>query len=318
MTSDKKIKIAVISEDQNFQDYATLMLIGENYEVLPYFQQNEALRNLTQDAPDLIISDFQSTQANGLDICKKIKSLSSLSHTPLIFVLEGPSQLDKAKLIYAGADDYTQKSLLEEELLLRVKLNLFRSARAQDINPVSLMPGETALIKQLQRRIDAKSPCAVCGADLYKFREFNQRYGFKKGDEVIRYAATLLSESLRYAGGPADFLAHAGSDNFFFISSPLDAQAVVDKAINDFDKGIGGFYDEPDRKKGFIVVKSRKGDIAQVPLMRLHIGVVTNEHYPFTNPAQILQVANELKDFAQKSFEKSMYVKERRKDCHFS
>lgn len=318
MTSDKKIKIVVISEDQNFQDYATLMLIGENYEVRPYSRQNEALNNLTQDAPDLIISDFQSTQANGLDICKKIKSFSSLSHAPLIFVLEDASQLDKAKLIYAGADDYTQKSLLEEELLLRVKLNLFRSAKAQDINPVSLLPGQTALIKQLQKRIDTKSPYAVCGADLYKFREFNQRYGFKKGDELIRYAATLLGESLRYAGGPADFLAHAGGDNFFFISSPLDAQAVVDKAINDFDKGIGGFYDEPDRKKGFIVVKSRKGDIAQVPLMRLHIGIATNEHYSFSNPAQILQVANELKDFAQKSFEKSMYVKERRKDYPFS
>lgn len=318
MTEDKKIKILVITDDQNFQDYAMSMLIGENYEVRHYSRQGEALSGLTREAPDLIISDFQAADIDALDICKKARSLPSFSRIPLIIIVEGATQLDKARLIYAGADDYMQKSLMEEELLLRVKLNLFRAARLQDVNPVSRLPGEAALLKELQKRIAAKSPSAVCRVDLYKFKEFNQRYGFKKGDEVIQYTAMLLRESLQYAGGPADFLAHAGGDNFFFIGSPLDTPVVVDRIINDFDKGIGLFYDEGDRKKGFILIKNRKGDILQVPLMRLHLGIATNENYLFTNPAQILQVANELKDFAQKTFEKSMYVKERRKGCPFA
>lgn len=319
MMEDKKIKIFVVSEDQNFQDYAALMLMGENYEVKLYSRQREAMDELAKDAPGLIIADFQSANINGVDICKHIRSLSSFSHIPLIFILEDSAQtLERARLIYSGADDYMQKSLAEEELVLRVKLNLFRASRTQDINPVSHLPGEVALLRELQKRIDAKSLFAVAGADLYKFKEFNQRYGFKKGDEAIRYAASLIQRALQYAGNPTDFLAHSGSDNFFFVSSPFDAQAIADKVIKDFDEGIGLLYEEADRKKGFALIKNRKGDIIQVPIMRVYIGLVTNEHYPFTNPAQILQIANELKDFAQKTFEKSMYVKERRKDYPFS
>ena len=313
MIEDKKPKIFVITEDQNLQDYATLILMGENYEVKIYSRQNEALNELTKDAPDLIISDFQTAGINGMDICNKVRHLAPFSRPSLIFILEDVTQLEKAKLIYAGADDYIQKSLAEEELLLRVKLNLFRASQIQDINPLSRLPGEVTLLKELQKRIDAKSCFAAACVDLYKFKEFNQRYGFKKGDEVIQYAASVLLGSLRYAGGGTDFLAHSGSDNFFFISSPFDAQAIVDRVINDFDKGIGLFYDETNRKKGFILIKNRKGDILQVPLVRMYIGLVTNEQYPLTNPSQILQIANELKDFAQKTSEKSMYVKERRK-----
>jgi hypothetical protein len=53
-----------------------------------------------------------------------------------------------------------------------------------------------------------------------------------------------------------------------------------------------------------------------VPLLRIHIGAVTNEFYPFISSAQVLQIAVELKNYAKK-FERSMYVKERRKTYPF-
>jgi PleD family two-component response regulator len=318
MNADKKIKIFVITADQNIQNYITAMLIGEDYEARIYSRASDALNDLIQDTPDLIISDAQFPDSNSVDICKKIKNLATFSHIPLIYILEDSGQLNKAKLIYAGADDYIQKSLLEEELLLRVKLSLLRAFRQQELNPVTGLPGGAALLKELQKRIEAKSPIAVGCVDLYKFRQFNQRYGFKKGDEVIAHTASLILQSLRYAAGPTNFLTHVGGDNFFFISSPLEADSVMNSLIKDFDAGIGSFYDEADRKKGYILLKNRKGDIVQVPLMRVYIGLVTNEHYPFTNPGQIIQIANELKDFAQKTFEKSMFVKERRREYPFS
>ena len=50
------------------------------------------------------------------------------------------------------------------------------------------------------------------------------------------------------------------------------------------------------------LAKSRKGEILKIPLLRVHIGIVTNEYYPFINPAQVIQIAVELNDFAQKNF----------------
>ena len=318
MTEDKKTKILVIVEDQHLQDYLAAMLIGENYEVKIFSRADAALNDLEKDIPDLIISDFQSAHINGIEICKAVRKSFLFSLIPLIFLLEDSSHLEKAKLIYAGGDDCIQKSSLEEELLLRVKLNLFRISRQQDVNPVTRLPGQASLLKQLQKSIDAKAQAAVCHLDLYKFREFNQRYGFKKGDEVIRYTASLITASLRYYGGPADFLAHPSSDNFFFITSPSALEEIVHKIIIDFDAGIPLFYEAQDIKRGLILIKDRKGDILKIPILRVYIGIATNEHFPFVEPAQIIQIASELKDFAQQSFEKSMFAKERRKGWPFS
>lgn len=315
---DKKIKISVIVQDRDLQDYLAAMLIGENYEVKTHSRQDTALNELEKNIPDLIISHFHSPDINGVEICKALRKTFLFSHIPLIFLLEDASQLEKAKLIYAGGDDYIQKSSLEEELLLRVKLNLFRISRQQDINPITGLPGQASLLKELRQKIDSKAQAAVCRLDLYKFREFNQCYGFKRGDELIKYTGALIAESLRYYGSPDDFLAHPASDNFFFITSPLGVEDIVDKIIIDFDKGVLPFYNDEDKKRGFTIIKNREGGILKIPIVRVYIGIATNEHFPFIEPIQIIQIASELKDFAQKSFEKSMFAKERRKEWPFS
>ena len=61
-------------------------------------------------------------------------------HIPLIFILEETGPLTVGKVIYSGADDYVQKSTIEEEFLLRVKLSLHRVMRQQDVNPITHLP----------------------------------------------------------------------------------------------------------------------------------------------------------------------------------
>lgn len=317
---ERNPKIYIISNDQYVQDYMVLMLVGENYEVKLYLKQNEALAEIEKATPDLIISEFNSLDINGLEVCKAIRRIPQFSHIPLLFMLEntGPEQLNKAKLVYAGADDYIQKSLLEEELLLRVKLNLYRASRQQDVHPLSRLPGQVSLIKELQKRIGAKKQMAVCCADLCQFKQYNQRYGFKKGDEVIKYTSTLMLKILRDSGSSVDFLSHPDGGRFFFITEPSTAEEIAGRIIKEFDAGILSFYDAEDRNNGGISLKNRKGEVQKFPLLQMHVGIATNEHFPFIDPTQVVQIATELKDFAQKSFEKSMYVKERRREWPFS
>ena len=317
---ERKIKIYIISEDSYIQDYAVLMLVGENYDVKFYNKQSDALAVLEKDSPDLIISDFKSENINGLELCKVVRKIPLLSHLPLIFLLEpgGPEQLNKAKLVYAGADDYIQKSVLEEELILRVKLNLYRLSRQQDMNPLSRLPGQASLMKELKRHIEAKNKIAVCRVDLFQFKQYTHRYGFRKGDEAIKYTGALILKVLRELGSSSDFLAHPDGDNFFFITVAEAADVIAERIIAEFESGIGAFYDDNDRTQGAITFKDRKGEVQKFPLLRIHLGVVTNEHYPFIDPTQVIQIATELKDFAQSNFEKSMFIKERRKEWPFS
>lgn len=313
MEALKKAKISIIVEDRNLQDYIVLILMGEDYDVKAYTTQSDALSNLEKDFPDVIVSIFHSSNINGLDICKVLRKNFLFRYTPIIFILEDTDSLNKAKLIYAGGDDYLQRSMLEEELLLKIKLSLSRVAREKDINPLTMLPGQSNLLKELQKRIDEKALFAICCADLYKLRFYNQRYGFKKGDEVIRYVSSSILKILREFGSPSDFLAHPQNDDFFFLTPHDSAEAVADKITKTFDLNISSFYDMEDRKRGHLLIKNRKGEILKIPFLRVYVGIVTNENYQFFNPTQVIQIVTELVEFAQKSSEKSAYAKERRK-----
>ena len=316
MMKDKKVKIAVIVEEQSLQDYIVLLLVGEDYEVKGYSSQDEAISALGGDIPELIIIDFQTPRINGMDVCKALRKNYFFNNVPLIFLMPeaDTAQLNKGKAIYAGCDDYIQNSKLEEELLLRVRLNLHRILRQQDVNPITRLPGQASLLKELQKRIENKTATAVCYLDLFNFRDFNRRYGFKRGDAVLGWTASLIAKHLSDFGGPTDFLAHPRSDDFVFAAQPESAETIVQNIIREFDESAPSFYDSEDRSRGHLLLKNRKGEIEKIPLLRVHIGVVTNENYQFVNTSQILEVAGELKDFAQKSFDKSMYAKERRKE----
>lgn len=313
MVEIKKAKIALIVEDHNLQDYLVLILIGEDYDVKAYSTQSDALIGLEKDPPDIIISSFNSPNINGLDICKILRKNFLFRYTPIIFIFEDTDSLNKAKIIYAGADDYVQRASLEEDLLLKIKLSLSRVGREKDINPLTMLPGQSNLIKELQKRIDAKSLFAIGCADLYKLRYYNQRYGFKKGDEVIQYASNLILKTLKEFGSPSDFLAHPQNDDFFFLTQHDSAESVADKITKTFDLNVLSLYDMEDRKRGHLLIKNRKGEILKIPFLRIYIGVVTNENYQFLNPTQVMQIVTELMEFAQKSSEKSAYAKERRK-----
>lgn len=313
MADNKKIKISVIVEDHALQDYIVLILIGEDYEAKAYSTQNEALANLEKDLPDVIVSAFHSPNINGLDICKVLRKNFLFRYTPIIFILEDADSLNKAKLIYAGANDYLQRSMIEEELLLKIKLNLSRAGREKDVNPLTMFPGQTNMLKEIQKRIDEKAIFAVSCADLYKFRYYNQRYGFKKGDEVLKYASSLILKVMKEFGSPSDFLAHPQNDDFYFLTQHDSAEAIAEKISKTFDLNVSSFYDMEDRKRGHLLIKNRKGEILKIPFLRIYIGIVTNESYQFVNPTQVVQIVTELMEFAQKSSEKSAYAKERRK-----
>ncbi len=309
-------RILVIVEDLKLQDLIALILIGEGYEVKTYFSDKDALKDLSENTADLIIIDFLSPKIDGLNFCKSVRENILVRYIPIIVLIPKENPLSKMKAIYGGADDYIEKPFTSEELLARVKAALWRVNRYQDINPLTKLPGISTAIKELKKRIESKELFGVGLADLYNFKKFNDRYGFKRGDEVLKYTGLLMQRALTELGSPQDFLAHFGGDDFLFISSVDAIEDICKKIIKDFEEIIPSFYDEEDRERGYILVKNRKGEILQVPFLKIYIGVVTNENYEFTSSGQIFQIATELRDYAKK-FEKSMYIKERRRTYPF-
>ncbi len=305
--------ILILSQDSQIQEFLSGLLQGEGYNLFTSADQTQALEFLNSGSFNLVLSDFESENIKGIELCKSIRGNFRLHHLNIILLMDTKDPLNKIKGIYAGADDYIEKPIEAGELLARVKASLVRLTRDLDANPLTKLPGNVTLLKELEERMKTQLPLTVGYVDLNKFKEFNDRYGFEMGDKVIHNTAAIIMNALAKYGNSTDFLGHIGGDDFIFITTPNCTEEVCKKILEDFNRDIVSFYDEKDRKQGYFIAKNRAGELCKIPIMSISIGVATNEQRKFTHIAEIIQIATELKQYA-KTFGKSIYVKDRRKD----
>ena len=263
--------ILIVVGEVETQDFLSALLIGEGYKIKTCATQEDALEILTKESFSLIISDYQSTYINGIEICKAVRSNFNLHYITIILLMNNNDPMEKIKVIYAGADDYIDKPFQPSELLARVKASLVRMARDLDANPLTKLPGNVSILKDFEARIKSQEHFAVGYLDLNKFKEFNDRYGFELGDRVICHIASIIIKALEKFGSSSDFLGHIGGDDFIFIVPPDSVDQICTQIIESFDKSIGNFYNEEDRKRGYIITKNRLGQLCKISVLSLSV-----------------------------------------------
>jgi diguanylate cyclase (GGDEF)-like protein len=182
-----------------------------------------------------------------------------------------------------------------------------------DASPLTRLPGGIAIENVLKKRIEAEQPLAFCVLDLDNFKAFNDRYGYANGSEVIKETARIIEYSVKEKGAPDDFVGHVGGDDFVVITTPEFMREISTEVISRFDQRIAEFYEPEDRKRGYILGKTRQGIEMQFPIMTISIAVVTNERRKFTDPLEASEIAAELKDYA-KTIPKSVFVVDKRRN----
>lgn len=182
-----------------------------------------------------------------------------------------------------------------------------------DSNPLTRLPGGVTIEKVLQNRLKNCETIAFCMLDLDNFKSYNDRYGYAKGNEVIRATANIIAAAVDQYGSKDDFVGHIGGDDFAIIGNPLRHKPICEAVIREFDRTIQSFYSTEDRTKGYITGYTRQGEEVRFPLMSISIAVVTNEHQKKMSHIEISEIAAELKKLA-KSHQGSTFVKNRRDD----
>ncbi len=181
-----------------------------------------------------------------------------------------------------------------------------------DANPLTRLPGNLAIEKELLKKIQSRGPLAFCLLDLDNFKAFGDTYGYAKGSEVLTVVAGILRKVVQPIGQKEDFIGHIGGDDFVLITEPVRIHLLCQRIISEFDQTIPFYYDEADRKKGYIIAKDRKDVEQKFPLMTISIAVVTNEKKKFRTADKIAEQAAQLKHYA-KTFPKSIYVIDQRR-----
>lgn len=307
----RKERILIIDDDPDIRDVLDLSL-SEHYTVFAAINGKEGLEMVKTKNPDLIITDYNMPVMNGPEFCRQMRHDILFRHLPVIMLTGKSETKDMVLGIESGADDYLVKPFEPETLLARIRMILKRTLRSLDANPLTHLPGNSSIMEEFQAHIDAGKPFAVAYADLDKFKVYNDKYGFERGDEVIRSLARILIDATQKLCGLEAFVGHIGGDDFVFICGDDKADAISQIIIDAFDTIAPSFYAEADRLAGFITGVDRQGNAIKVGLVSVSIGIVSNVNQKITHVAQIGELGAELKKYA-KSIGKSNFQRDQRK-----
>lgn len=172
-----------------------------------------------------------------------------------------------------------------------------RVESAQWANPLTGLPGNVPIQRELIRRLAEGKPFAIWYADLDHFKWYNDRYGFHSGDEVIRYTAEVLSEAVRDYDPKESgecFVGHVGGDDFIVITDYPDPVSAAKRTLTKFEKGIGDFIG---KKIG--VVSDRNGQALEGTGVSLSLSLLLFESSEGWTPDSVSERSARLKKKAK-------------------
>ena len=124
--SNGKFRILVVEDDANIARLILLNLAKANMECLHAADGVLGLARFKEADPHLVITDIMMPNMNGMDMCAKIRELSSV---PIIMMTAADSEEREMQGFKSGADDYVPKPFNPKLLLARVLANLRRVYR---------------------------------------------------------------------------------------------------------------------------------------------------------------------------------------------
>ncbi|MGD6816311.1 response regulator YycF [Metabacillus sp. 84] len=120
-------RILVVDDEKPIADILEFNLKKEGYEVHCAYDGNDAIQQVEEFQPDLILLDIMLPSRDGMEVCREVRKKYDM---PIIMLTAKDSEIDKVLGLELGADDYVTKPFSTRELLARVKANLRRQQTA--------------------------------------------------------------------------------------------------------------------------------------------------------------------------------------------
>ena len=293
-------RVLVVDDDPDIVQFVRMNLELEGFEAETAENGRMALDLAKARPPDLILLDVMMPEMDGLTVLRRLRSSPATASVPVIILTAKALAEDRVKGLDLGANDYITKPFDLEELLARVRTVLRRSQQMRDLSPLTGLPGNFRIARELEERVRGGSNFAVVHADLDNFKAFNDHYGFMRGDSVIKYSASVLLEAAEESGDGEAFVGHVGGDDFVAVIDPDNVEVFCKAAIRMFDDGVLDFYDTADALQGFIEVTDRRGERHAYPISSISVGVATNMRRKITSEWEASAVASEMKEYTKR------------------
>ncbi len=305
MTTDPAVErpdlILVVDDDQDIARFVSVNLKIHGFEVMLAGDGQEALELVEKRHPDLAVVDLMMPRMDGLELTRRLRANPMTSALPVIMLTAKGMTVDKVVGLTAGADDYLVKPFDTLELIARVRSTLRRNQEFREVSPLTGLPGNTRVRREILDRMRSGTDYAVGYVDIDRFKSVNDVYGFERGDEFITALARSMHRAVVSAGLPPAFLGHIGGDDFVIVCHPDQILPLTQQAVVDFEQAADELYDAEHAKRGYVLVPDRRGNLLKAHLVTLSIGVAqsTATGRKYTDPREVIAVASEMKKVAK-------------------
>jgi diguanylate cyclase (GGDEF)-like protein len=201
---------------------------------------------------------------------------------------------------YAGVG--SAQDLIRE--IARMQIEAARYA-----NPLTLLPGNVPIDAHMQRLLAGGIAFEAAYADINHFKPYNDVYGYRRGDDMIRLAATVLS---RACDPGCDFLGHIGGDDFIMLMQSADWEARCRAAVESFAAESTGLFEAADLQRNGLRSEDRQGNEILFPLTSIAIGVVRVQGGGFASHVDVSAAAADAKKQAKRLGGNAVFVERRR------
>ena len=143
--------ILLVDDEESIQKLLAFPLERDGFRVVPAHDGEEALDRFAQERVDLVVLDVMLPRLDGLEVCRRLRSTSSV---PILMLTARDDELDKVLGLELGADDYLTKPFSVREFRSRVRALLRRaSAPRHEPGGDEVIQADNLTIDPARRRV---------------------------------------------------------------------------------------------------------------------------------------------------------------------
>ncbi|MCM3004485.1 diguanylate cyclase [Priestia koreensis] len=227
--------ILVVDDDAAFLMVVKQALEEEGWQVVPKTDIKRAVQSFYEIQPDCILVDVYMKNETGFELLDFFEEQSKNSFIPTMMISMDHSKKTRLMAYEKGADDFLTKDMEMDELVIRIKRQLVRKKKVDQLLLVDELTKvyNRKFLTQMyptllanQTLHEGRSCLAV--VDLDHFKNVNDSFGHIVGDKVLQTFAQFLSRNLR----KEDFICRYGGEEFVLLFSNLSIEEA-ERSVNE-------------------------------------------------------------------------------------
>ncbi|MFN2234637.1 MAG: response regulator [Anaerolineales bacterium] len=243
----QKPVILIVEDDLDVSEMLDAYFRVQGYDVLIANWGLEGVEKCHEEQPDLVILDIRLPDIDGYEVAKRLRENRKTINIPIIFLTEKRNRSDRLQGLELGADDYITKPFDIQELRLRVRNALQRSALGSISNPVTGLPEGAIVDKRLTDCLKNDS-WAMLLITLENLEIFREAYGFVACDDVLRAVSLMIQSATRKFGNIDDFIGQFSSSALILVTSPESITKLKEQIGSRLGQSLDYFYPLRDRE----------------------------------------------------------------------